>query len=55
MPFWCSCVIVVAASTREALEHYELALAIDADFTLAEFNSCLTYQVMDGGGNEKQG
>ena len=31
---------------REALEHYELALAIDADFTLAEFNSGLTYQVI---------
>lgn len=34
--------------SSEALEHYQLALAIDADFTLAEFNSGLTYQVTTG-------
>eukprot|EP00752_Nemacystus_decipiens_P009838 g8776.t1 len=36
-----------AGRPKEALEHYELALAIDADFTLAEFNSGLTYQEMN--------
>ncbi len=35
-------------SISEALEHYQLALDIDAGFTLAEFNSGLTYQVTTG-------
>lgn len=44
--FRSSCTRRHVVSIREALAHYELALAIDADFTLAEFNSGLTYQVM---------
>lgn len=48
----CSCIHRHVAPIREALEHYELALAIDADFTLAEFNSGLTYQVVVKGVRE---
>lgn len=41
----------ISCAISEALEHYQLALAIDADFTLAEFNSGLTYQVTTGAGD----